>query len=296
MSRQSTRRQRRRHPKLRRWTGGPTLAAAAMLLLASCSVDGEGDAGVAQRTRFAHVHDLGVNPTDDRLYVASHTGVFRLESDGFSRVADRYQDTMAFAIAGPDRFLASGHPDLREDLPTFLGLIESTDAARTWTPVSLSGEADFHALETVGGTIYGLDSPSGDLLVSRDGTRWESWGRVPAVDLAADPDGRRVVLYTDPRGGLRRLQSGRAPERTATAPPLTLVDWQPGALVGVGPDGAVKVSADEGATWVSRGRLPGAPQALETGRKRWFAAIDGAILISQDEGDTWTKITTAVDL
>jgi hypothetical protein len=45
------------------------------------------------------------------------------------RVADRWQDTMGFAVVGPDHFLASGHPDLREDLPAHLGLIESTDSA-----------------------------------------------------------------------------------------------------------------------------------------------------------------------
>jgi hypothetical protein len=33
------------------------------------------------------------------------------------RVADRYQDTMGFTVTGPDRFLGSGYPDGRDDLP-----------------------------------------------------------------------------------------------------------------------------------------------------------------------------------
>jgi hypothetical protein len=33
------------------------------------------------------------------------------------RLGDRYQDTMGFTIVGPNRFLGSGHPDLRDDLP-----------------------------------------------------------------------------------------------------------------------------------------------------------------------------------
>jgi hypothetical protein len=34
---------------------------------------------------------------------------------------------MGFTIVGPNRFLGSGHPDLRDDLPPLLGLIESTN-------------------------------------------------------------------------------------------------------------------------------------------------------------------------
>ena len=99
--------------------------------------DAPGSAAHAENV-FGHVHGLGVNPADDRLYVASHMGVFRQTDQGFRRIADRWQDTMAFTVVGADRFLASGHPDGREGLPPFLGLIESTDAGRSWTPVSLS--------------------------------------------------------------------------------------------------------------------------------------------------------------
>jgi hypothetical protein len=75
---------------------------------------------------------------------------------------------MAFTIAGPDTFPASGHPDLREDLPPHPGLIESTDAAETWKPLSLQGEADFHAIEIVGDRIYGYD----ELSSTDDGATW----------------------------------------------------------------------------------------------------------------------------
>lgn len=77
-------------------------------------------------------------PADGALYAATHTGLFRLDGDGnVERIADRYQDTMGFTVAGPDEFLASGHPDLRdkelqvEGKPPLLGLIESPDAGRT---------------------------------------------------------------------------------------------------------------------------------------------------------------------
>lgn len=99
-----------------------------------------------------HVHGLGVDPVDGALFVATHTGLFRA-AEGESRarrVADRYRDTMGFAIVGPGRFLGSGHPDGREQLPPFLGLIESRDAGRSWDAVSLQGEVDFHVLEASG--------------------------------------------------------------------------------------------------------------------------------------------------
>jgi hypothetical protein len=52
---------------------------------------------------------------------------------------------MGFTIAGPDVFLG-GHPPLTEPGPPHLGLVRSTDWAQTWQPVSLRGQADYHAL------------------------------------------------------------------------------------------------------------------------------------------------------
>src|ERR671914_339504 len=107
-----------------------------------------------------HVHGLGVNPADDALFIATHTGLYRVD-DGrrkAARVGDRLQDTMGFTIVGPDRFLGSGHPDLEEarekNLPPHLGLIESTDEGESWRSISLSGEADFHVLRFTGGRVY----------------------------------------------------------------------------------------------------------------------------------------------
>ena len=60
--------------------------------------------------------------------------MFRIDEHGTAtRIADRWQDTMAFTVTvtGAGTFLGSGHPDLREDLPPHLGLIESTDAGET---------------------------------------------------------------------------------------------------------------------------------------------------------------------
>ncbi len=56
-----------------------------------------------------HVHGLDIDPLDDALLAATHTGLFRIDSRGDAvRIADRYQDTMGFTVVGPGRYLASG--------------------------------------------------------------------------------------------------------------------------------------------------------------------------------------------
>jgi len=141
-----------------------------------------------------HVHGLGLDARDGALYIATHTGLYRLGRSAQSpvRVTERRQDTMGFTVAGPGRFLGSGHPDIDEardqGLPALLGLIESRDRGRSWEPVSLAGQADFHVLRFAGRRVYGYDVSRDRLLVSEDGGR--SWRRLarpgPLVDLAAD--------------------------------------------------------------------------------------------------------------
>jgi len=90
---------------------------------------------------------------------------------------------MGFTVAGPDRFLGSGHPDLRENLPALLGLMESTDRGQTWHSLSLLGEVDFHAIEAKHGQVYGYDATSVTFLVSPDGRTWQRRAQVPLATL-----------------------------------------------------------------------------------------------------------------
>jgi hypothetical protein len=241
---------------------------------------------------LGHVHGLGVDPADGALYIASHTGVYRFPKGGaVERVADRYQDTMGFAIVGPGHFLASGHPDARENLPVRLGLIESKDGAKTWTAVSLQGEADFHAIEPAGDRIYAYDSVSGALVVTTNRRTWTAMERRPLLDLAADPGDPGVLLATTPQGELLRSTKGSALAAVAGAPRLGPLDWETdGPLVGVGADGTVMVSSDGGATWAQKGTLEGVVEALDVTRGRWHAATDRAIFESTDDGQTWRPV------
>lgn len=281
----------------------PTALSAATLVatfaVAGCAPSGAPGPGARPgeepaQVALGHVHGVGVDPGDDVLYVASHLGVFRVSEGGSpERVADRWQDTMGFAVVGPGHFLGSGHPDLREDLPASLGLIESTDGAETWTPLSLQGEADFHAIEAVADRIYAYDSHSGALLTSDDRTTWDTISQQPIYDLAADPGAPGTVYATTDRGSLVASANGAEPEPVPGAPVLTGIDWQPGGpLVGVAPDGAVMVSADT-TSWREAGKLDGPAEALDAIPGRWHAATESGVYESTDDGLTWRLVVAS---
>ncbi|MGH2716218.1 MAG: F510_1955 family glycosylhydrolase, partial [Thermoleophilaceae bacterium] len=184
--------------------GAVGILAAGALLWQSDGGEGTFSGVPAADPGPVHVHGLGVNPADGALYIATHTGMYRVAEGErkAERVADRYQDTMGFTIVGPNRFLGSGHPDLRDDLPPLLGLIESTDAGESWEPISLLGEADFHVLRFGGNRVYGYDASNDRLLVSADrGRTWNELERPGLlVDLAVDPSNERRIVATSEEG------------------------------------------------------------------------------------------------
>lgn len=277
------------------------LARAAALLLAAAALggcgggDGEGERDVATGDPGAiHVHGLGVNPRDGALFIATHTGLFRAGSNESqaSRVGDLHQDTMGFTVVGPDRFLGSGHPDPRAGDPPFLGLIRSDDAGRTWEPLSLRGDADFHVLEASGDVVYGFgsdyDSRRNQFLVSSDGGKtWEEREvPEPLISLAIHPrDSERLVaaggrgLYESTDGGRRWRTLGGEPG---------LLDWQaPNRLALVTMRGATMTSRD-GKSWSPGGPVGGQPAAFEAEQDGLYVALhDGTVKRSTDAGRSW---------
>jgi len=265
--------------------------AIAVVSLSGCSTAPPAPTSPVGEQSFGHIHGLGIDPADNGLYVASHMGIFKQTRDGFERVADRWQDTMAFTVVGPDHFLASGHPDMREDKPVHLGLIESKDAAETWESLSLEGRADFHALEPAGERLYGYDSQTQTLMVTSDRREWQDLVQLPVVDLAADPNDAGTLMITDTSGRLMRMQAGREPQLVADAPRLVFIDWpEEDLLVGLAPEGSVHRSTDGGVSWQELRPIEGPPVALAVTTDRWYAATEQGIYVSEDQGSTWTSV------
>jgi ligand-binding sensor domain-containing protein len=287
------------------------LAASISGVVVACGGSGQGPevfTGIAPDDPGPiHVHGLGVDPEDGALFIATHTGLYRVE-EGESkaeRVGDKYQDTMGFTIAGPDLFLGSGHPDARDlqnGSPPLLGLIRSKDAGRTWTPVSLSGKADFHVLRYLGNQVYGYDATNDRLMVSEDaGKSWsEHQPPAPLLDLAADPENPDHIAATTAgelpgTQGLQESADGGA-TWTKLGDAVGLLVW-PAAqrLYLVDPRGFVSVSADRGKSFNIVGDIGGQPAAFMAidSRELYVALHDGKIKVSRDAGETWSLRSTA---
>lgn len=249
-----------------------------------------------------HVHGLGINPADDALFIATHTGTYRVPPDAekAERVGESRQDTMGFTIVGPNRFLGSGHPDPKamrvRGLPPNLGLIESIDGGRTWSSVSLLGEADFHVLRSLGESVYGFDSTNGRFLVSRNGGETWSQRQVPdgLIDLAVNPLRRSHVVAASERGLISSIDDGRS-WRALGGGGVGLLAWPaPARLFQVDGAGVVHTSRDSGKRWRSIGDIGGQPAAFvaETADDLYVALHDGTVKRSVDGGRTWAVRST----
>lgn len=307
--RRSTGATRNRQPLFLGLTVLVLLTGIAILWLASRGGSGDdpndaGGAGVPEG--IAHVHGLGIDPSDGTLYAATHFGVFRVGDDGAQRVGP-VQDTMGFTVVGDSHFLGSGHPGaegMEQGQPPNLGLIESTDGAQTWQELSLAGEADFHALAYGHDQVYGWSSTSGELMVSTDMETWDTRSAVSLVGFAVDPaDADRIVAAT-PDGVQISADGGRSWDTLRQAPLTVFLAWDPDSgLWSVGPDGSMHHAADPDAEWQPAGSLPGPPQALLVDGDTVYAAAnhgDGhgptGIYQSTDGGESWEPLYQDADL
>jgi hypothetical protein len=265
------------------------IVAVTIALVASSGDEGSGG-GQGGVQKIADVHGLGVNPADGTLYIATHTGLFASPpgTATATRVDAPEQDLMGFSVAGPDRFVASGHPGPGQGGPTSLGLIESTDRGRTWRSLSLEGEADFHLLRARGNTVYAFD---GQLRLSTDGGR--SWQERSApeglIDLAIDPTDPNVVLASTESGVRASRDGGRTWDETSFEEPALLAWAAPRRVAALGADTTVSTSTDGGRTWRPAGRVQGqvASFASDADGALYVARPDGAVDWSSDGGRTW---------
>jgi len=277
--------------RLARW-----LAVALLVVGAGCSPDRptSPSQAVAEDPGVVHVHGLGINPRNGGLYAATHTGLFAISDGTATRVSERLQDTMGFTVVGRDHFLGSGHPDFRDtqlydpERRPLLGLVESRDAGRSWQPLSLLGEADFHALQVAHGLVYGYDATGQRFMVSADRSRWQVRSTVELVGFAVSPADPELVVATTGRRLLRSVDGGRH-WQSIQGPGLLVVDWADQAgLWGIAADGQVWHSPNAAKTWQRPGRVGGQPEALLVDQGRLYAAVvEQGIVSSADGGRSW---------
>jgi hypothetical protein len=289
----------RRH----RMRGAITVLAAATLTVAACGDDSAPSTDRAsgpggEHPGMVHVHGLGIDPADDTVYVATHHGLFRLSDTGPELVGTDTHDLMGFTVAGPGHFYASGHPTLdddawrRPDHPPLLGLIETTDAGETWRPLSLLGEADFHALTVAHGTIWGHDATTGRLLASTDGRTWEHRAQLDDVvlALAVNPTDPQVLMTTTPDAHLLSTDGGRT--WTPAEPALALASWDTTTeiLWGIDSSGTLWTSPDAQHWEPQATTVDGHPEALVASAGRVVVATSTGIHHSTDGGTTWIAL------
>ena len=283
-----------------RW-GWISVGVAVVVAVAALVIwqTGRGGGDSTQPVALTHVHGLGINPADGKLYVATHDGLYQLPADGAGAprlVGEGHQDTMGFTIAGPNRFLASGHPAPFEDGPRHLGLIESSDAGATWNTLSLPDQADFHALRFRHDTVYGYNSVRGQLIASTDKTTWQTRAAMTIRDFVVSPTNPQTLLATT-ETGLQRSSDGGTTWGPAGGPPLVLLAWETAdRLWGITITGDIVASDDGGTSWNPSGKLAGQASALAAHDGDLYAAVHGAgIYRSSDGGATWTQLYRQAD-
>lgn len=265
----------------------------AVALSACGGSDTDKTAVTSPAADVVHIHGLGVNPANGALMIATHGGLYHVPANTktATRLSDRRQDTMGFAVSGPDDFFGSGHPDLRDNLPPLLGLIRSTDGGRTWRSISLLGEADFHVLRLAGKRIYGFDASNDRLMVSDDaGKTWRQRGpaQLRLRDLAVDPaNPDRLVATTEDRT-LRSDDGGGTWKRRS--PGTGWLAWpESERLYLVTDDGGIWLSHDGGREWRQAGSVVEEPAVFHAGGpiELYVAFHDGTVIVSRDGGRSW---------
>jgi hypothetical protein len=263
-------------------------------LLACGSDDEQSDTAASFAETASHIHGLGVDPADQSLFIATHSGLYRSapEASTAEQVGESNQDTMGFSVAGPGHFFGSGHPGPGEDGPPNLGLIESVDGGQSWQEVSLGGQADFHVLRYAGERIYGFNGLTGLLMVSANGGETWEYHEPPTglLDVAVDPADPDHVIGVSDLGLIESRDGGKSWERQSEA--IGYLAWPDRKrLYLFDGDAGVSVSRDDGERFRQVGRLPDVPVAvLAVNRRELYAALhDGTVLESRDGGASWAR-------
>jgi hypothetical protein len=266
-------------------------AALSLLALAGCATPEPPSTGTEHAAPSAHVHEIVVDPAGDGFLLGMHDGLFAASADGEigGRIGQHAFDAMGLTVVGDD-LLASGHPGPNSPAEwgsPHLGIIRSSDGARSWSPVTFTGEKDFHVLASgVDGAVFGISTDSSRLLVSTDvGQTWaEAGASVPALDLAVDATGR--LIAATPQGLQVSLDDGASFTAWAGTPSMYALSSSPDQqrVVGIDARERIWVTTAGADAWEQVGRAHGGVQAVTT-------TDDGDIVVVDDSGLTVLSAT-----
>ncbi|MDJ1114111.1 F510_1955 family glycosylhydrolase [Microbacterium dauci] len=244
-------------------------AVAALALIAGCASEPPSTGDDHAAFRIEHVHNVVADPSGSGFLIGTHDGIYTATEDGElgPQVDGPRFDAMGLTVLG-DTLLASGHPGNTTPAELgspHLGIIRSTDSARSWTPVAFTGEKDFHVLATApDGTLYGIHTDSAEVLASTDeGDTWRpTGGSAFAFNLVADATGRIIASTPD---GLQISTDGAASfRRWSDTPLIALLGVSPNhqRIVGVGSGGKIWTTTAEATSWSEAGTVHGQAQAI----------------------------------
>jgi len=197
-------------------------------------------------------------------------------------------------VTGPGELLGSGHPDTKDELPPYLGLITSDDGGESWSVISRLGDADLHKIVLKHDRIYAFDAVLGAILLADDGGRTFTEHFTPrqlVIDFEVDPQDPERIYISTAKEMLRSEDAGdswRPMERTDG---IRMIWTEPDAFFRAQLDGTVSRSTNGGETWDEVGQVPGEPYKFKAlGPEELLLALsDGTVVHTRDGGRTWEE-------
>jgi hypothetical protein len=218
------------------------MAAASLVLAAAIAIfafvarqQGQRDFGL-RRVEIPHLHGLGYSSDGLRLMVPAHIGLLVYENNQWFQPDLPKHDYMGFSPIDTG-FFSSGHPDLRTEFESLLGLVKSEDGGQSIMTLAFEGESDFHLLAAGyrSHAVYVVNSsPNSELQEGLYYTLDEgnSWQRSAAqglssapIQIAAHPDESDTVAVATERGLWLSTDYGDTFELVSASEPVTAVTF-----------------------------------------------------------------------
>lgn len=232
-----------------------------------------------------HIHSVKV--FGNKILMGTHEGLYLYQAaNSMKKLGSEDFDVMGLAISGQIIY-SSGHPGATSKLPNPIGLLESTDAGKSWKKISLQGKVDFHMLEVGKNDIYGVDSSNEQLMYSSDrGKNWRKLGKNQYSDIAV-LSAKSASAYGLLLGSLVRTTDAFA---TSTAIKSSL-KWSSVEIVGstlyASSGKAIYRSADSGKNWKKIATLAGEISGISINKEIIVAIANDTIFISSDGGKSF---------